>query len=603
MHHSQPADDHTLRYWLAVITGAAIGIFFGTWGYFIYEEWKTPPLTALYHAVQLFEIHMPLIEGHLNWQLELGRWAAAFSSGLAILLILRSVFLTGWRLFRLQWTKNHVLVCGLGEVGTRLALEFKSSGKKVVAIERTETSPGVAEVRSHGILVITGDAKAQDTLRKARAQFASKVLAVCSDDDTNIAITVAVRDMAKAEKSAPENAECLLLLADPGLHEKVASHLTSGGGAGEFKIKVGGFDMPDTVARLAFNEHPLDFDGIHENDPVRVHLIVVGTCKLCEALVVKALQLCHFANRSRLRVSVVGHDAKGLIDRVRKRHPHAEPWYDADAVECDPRDPEMPEKVAALPAQDEFVTLAVCPSVEEDKNKDVESINVKTVIEIKDTLKEKGNKAARSQILVYLRRRSGFGTLFESIGKSQDGVPIHAFGLIETLCNSNILLHETQDKLAREMHEEYIREQDDKKKKAEAEGKKFIPRPAHTSWEKLAEEYRESNRMMADFLAIRLRAIGLRMDMPGKPDALISFPDPGDTLAKMEHERWCAEKWLEDYCYCVIRNDKENIHPDLKLWEELPEGERYIDKNFVAKTVSIVGRAEIAIYPISPKKG
>jgi len=220
---------HSSSRWhrLIVLAGIIIGLFFGTWGYLIYGEWQTPFLTAFYHAVQLFALHMPLLEGHINWQLEIGRWAAAISAGLTVVLLLQRAFLTEWRLFHMRWAKKHVVICGLGEVGKRQALEFSRAGSKVVAVEREASAPGVAEVESKGIPVVTGDAKDPDTLRKVRAHHAANVFAVCSDDDTNIAITVAVRDLAKADKSAPSDAECLLLLADPVLREKVAPYLTS----------------------------------------------------------------------------------------------------------------------------------------------------------------------------------------------------------------------------------------------------------------------------------------------------------------------------------------------------------------------------------------
>ncbi|TFH54037.1 MAG: hypothetical protein E4G89_00565 [Methanothrix sp.] len=586
-------------YRLIVLAGVPIGLFFGTWGYLIYGEGHTTFSTAVYHAVQLFAVHMPHLEGDINWQLNLGRWAAAISAGLMIFLLLSRAFRAEWLLFNLPLTKKHVVVCGLGQVGKKLALEFSKAGSKVVAIERDGSTLGVKEVQSHGITVIIGDANDKEILRKARVHHAMKVLAVCSDDDTNIAIIVAVQDIAAAEKSAPPNAECLLLLADPNLHEKVAPYLTSTGSAGQFRIKVGGFDMPDMVARLAFEEHPLDFDGICEDEKnTKVHPVVVGTGPLGEGLVVKALQLCHFANQSRPRVSIVGNDAQGFLNRLRQRHPHAKPWYDTTAIDCDRSDPELPEKVAALLASDELVTVAICPESGDDG--DIESKNVLMTMAIEKALNSAGNPAKQTQILVYLRRKSGFGTLFGSMSKLNNGASIHAFGLIETLCNSETLLHEKQDCLARSFHLEYLKEQEEKKRKVEADDKQFVPRPAHKPWDILPEGIRESNRLAADHLAIKLRAIGYRIDIPEKSGAVESFSDTGNTLAMMEHERWCAERWLEGW-RLGTRDDTGKVHNDLKSWDELTDGEKYIDQNFVAKTVDIVERAEMAIYPISPK--
>ncbi len=591
---------HSSSRWhrLIVLAGIAIGLFFGTWGYLIYGEWQTPFLTAFYHAVQLFALHMPLLEGHINWQLEIGRWAAAISAGLTVVLILRSAFLTEWRLFRMRWAKKHVVVCGLGEVGKRLALEFSRAGSKVVAIEREASAPGVAEVESQGIPVVIGDAKDPDMLREVRAHHAANVFAVCSDDDTNIAITVAVRDIARKEKSAPPNAECLLLLADPNLREKVAPHLTSAGGDGEFSIKVGGFDMPDMVARLAFEEHPLDFDGIREKDPTKVHIVLVGTCQLSEALAVKALQLCHFANRSRPRVSVVGNDAQGFVSRLRLRHTYAEPWYDAHAVNCDRNDPELPGKVALLLAPNELVTVAICPGSGHDG--DVESQNVLTAMAIEKALKMPKNPAINTQILVYLRRKSGFGTLFESMGKSSGGAHIHAFGLIETLFNCDTLLHEKQDAVAKALHEDYKKNH------------------GGDEWSKLPEEFRDSNRLAADHIPVKLRAIGLRMadKDEGEPADMTVFKTPDDKnaaadptlvlLSEMEHSRWCAERWLLGWRFGEPKDREERIrlkiNRDLVSWADLDPKEREKDWEQIRAIPSALDKVGKMIVMAKPQE-
>ena len=594
---SSSQHDWSRWYWRVVLAGVIIGMSFGTWGYLIYAGENASFSTALYHAVQLFAIHMPLLEKPINLPLDIGRWAAAISSGLAVFLLLSRAFLTEWRLFHMHWAENHVVVCGLGEVGTRLALEFSRSGRKVVAIERAATASGVAEVESQGITVVIGDAKDPETLRKLRAHYAMIVLAVCSDDDTNIAITVAVRDIAAAEKSAPPNAECLLLLADPDLHERVAPHLTSAGGAGEFRIKVGGFDMPEMVARLAFDEHPLDFDGIREQDSARVHLVVVGTCPLSEALAVKALQLCHFANRSRPRLTVVGNDAQGLVLRLRQRHPHADPWYEAHAVECNHGDPALPGKVAALLGRDELVTVAICPG--SGDGGDVESQNVLIAMAIENAL-QTGNPAKQTQILVYLRRRSGFGSLFGSMGKSGEGASIHAFGLIETLYNRDMLLHEKQDAVAMALHEDYQK------------------RHGGDEWSKLTEAFRDSNRLASDHIPVKLRAIGLRMadKSKGKPADLTVFKTPEDKnaaadpelvlLAEMEHSRWCAERWLLGWRFGKPKDREERIHlkinRDLVSWAQLDPEERKKDWEQIRAIPDALGMVGKMIVRAKPQE-
>ena len=58
------------------------------------------------------------------------------------------------------------------------------------------------------------------------------------------------------------------------------------------------------IARRVFEDCPPDFEGIREQDAARVHMIVVGTKALGRALALKGLQLCHYANHSRLRLTI-----------------------------------------------------------------------------------------------------------------------------------------------------------------------------------------------------------------------------------------------------------------------------------------------------------
>ncbi len=611
-HSVEPDSPHNRSrwYWRIVLAGIPIGLVCGTWGYLVYgREHKvaTSFWSAAYHSVQMFALHMPHLERPGNLPLEIGRWAAALSAGLAVLLLLRRVFLREWRLLRLWWwARRHVVVCGLGKVGTRLALEFrhgKQRGRRrVVAIEKDATAPGLQEAERHGVTVVLGDARDARTLTIAHAHHAQNVLAVCSEDDTNIAIAMTVRELARRRKPEEPKAECLLLLSNPELRERMAEHFGPANQEAGLRIEVKGLDVPDMVARRTFQDHPLDFAGISADGPLRVHLVVLGTCEIGFALALKALQLCHFANQSPLKLTIVGHGAQEMLDSLRRRHPHMKPWYQASAVTPIPGDPPLPRQVVASLARDQLLTVAVCARGAEAADAQAEAQAVVTALKVSETLNAiaaRGNGPARAQVLVQLRHRAGFVSLLGAAKPATGGVPIHAFGLVETLCNLDTLLNEKQDNLAEALHKEYVREQDEREKKAKDEGVEFRQRPAHRDWRVLPEQFRESNRLAADHLAVKLRALGFYMDEKGKPGAVGTLPDPQDTLAKMEHARWCAEYWLNGWGHGPApRNDEKKTHPDLKPWDELLPNERYIDQNFIARTLHVVDSVGMAIYPM-----
>lgn len=590
------------RWVWAMFAAALCTLALGTYGFWVAEGL---PLTcsalseALYQALQLFLLRMPSLSGGSNGYLETARWMAVILSDFVVLTTLYQILVGDWHRLSLKWARGHVVVCGLGEVGRQLAIEFRQDRHRVVAIERDPSVQGIDVVKAHGVTILFGNASDKRLLSRARAHRAKTVLAVCSEDDTNIAIAATVQEQAKLRHSAPPDAKCLLLLTDRILRDKIMPLFHNKEQKGEFRIKVGGLDVPDMVARRVFQDYPLDFDGIGRHSPFRTHLVVVGSCPLAKAIVVKALQLCHIANHARLLVSVLAPDAAVFISHVRRLHPHCEAWYDAQAIAPDTQQP-LPEQLAGLSGANQFFTVVLCEPHDGHIDKDTEIHDALQAIDVASALRESDPVAkghVRSQVLTCLRHQPGFESLFSSLSGSKPDVPVHAFGLLETFCHRDALLHESHDAIARSMHEEYRAEQAAKKQKAKENNEPYETRSADMPWEDLPESFRDSNRLSADHLAIKLRAVGLRLGAKGQAHAVNEFLDPDNNLARVEHERWCAEHWLDGWQHGAVKSEAAKIHPDLVAWDRLAQGERNIDIHFVEKTVRILARVKMAIYP------
>ncbi|MDH6125642.1 NAD-binding protein [Kitasatospora sp. GP82] len=83
-------------------------------------------------------------------------------------------------------TRDHVIVVGLGNVGTRVAALVREAGVPVVCVERDPQARGIAAVRALGIPVVVGDGPLESQLRRARVQYSRAVVAVTNDDATNL---------------------------------------------------------------------------------------------------------------------------------------------------------------------------------------------------------------------------------------------------------------------------------------------------------------------------------------------------------------------------------------------------------------------------------
>jgi Trk K+ transport system NAD-binding subunit len=89
--------------------------------------------------------------------------------------------------------RDHVVVFGLGNVGTRVATLMHRLGIPVICIERDGNARGIAAARSMDIPVLVGDAPLEDQLRRARVHRSRAVLALTGDDAANLEAALEAR--------------------------------------------------------------------------------------------------------------------------------------------------------------------------------------------------------------------------------------------------------------------------------------------------------------------------------------------------------------------------------------------------------------------------
>jgi len=82
---------------------------------------------------------------------------------------------------------DHVVVVGLGDVGTRVAEELYKAGEAVVAIERDAEHEAVPGLQDH-MQVILADANRESAMQQANFLQAKAVIVATSDDLVNLRI-------------------------------------------------------------------------------------------------------------------------------------------------------------------------------------------------------------------------------------------------------------------------------------------------------------------------------------------------------------------------------------------------------------------------------
>ena len=91
--------------------------------------------------------------------------------------------------------RHHVVVCGLGRIGTSVAERLKLRGVPVVAIERFEDAPGVLRARQLRIPVVIAPATDPAAQAVAGMARADAVLAVTDDEAVNLEIGLVAKNV------------------------------------------------------------------------------------------------------------------------------------------------------------------------------------------------------------------------------------------------------------------------------------------------------------------------------------------------------------------------------------------------------------------------
>lgn len=192
---------------IGFVLGFATSIALGYWGWSsVDHHFKDAAhlLGRVYLTLQLFVLHPQDLPGTIPWQLQVARFLAPTVLALATIALITARF--RWRL-RHVWFRHfpgHVIVCGAGVHGARLAQNLTRADKRVVLVDVDEHAPGMRGPRRRREHRFVADAVRPDTLLSAGLHCAERLIAVTGDDVVNSQIASTVRSLASTRKTKRE---------------------------------------------------------------------------------------------------------------------------------------------------------------------------------------------------------------------------------------------------------------------------------------------------------------------------------------------------------------------------------------------------------------
>jgi hypothetical protein len=549
----------TFWQWPVVWSLAALALALGVVG-FARQQAKEPLsfLDCLYLSLHLF-IFNSNVTGPLNWPLQVARFLAPAVAAYTAAQALLAIFHEQLFMLRLRFWRGHVIVCGLGRTGYTIAADFLRCGRKVVVIEEESECDWIGACENLGALVLIGDATDASLLRLARASHAETVVVVCGDDGTNVEIAIRACAVKGEPQSSTSPLRCHVHIVDDDLRSLFKAHRVFTDTGDFFKVSL--FNIYDTSARVLFQRHPLDRERLGVEDPRVVHLIVIGFGQMGESLVLQAAKIGHYANGRRLRVTVVDQFAERRRRSFYLRNPQFDQVCDINFIELAGDDPELLGKVAAWCAEaDTLSTLAVCF--------DADARCLSFALSLLPVVRDR-----RVPVLLRMTTSGGLTTLLDSDAtRLRLGGVVHPFAVIQLDSQHGASLMSQPDDAAAAIHDDYVR-------RRRREGQTADTNPAVCPWDDLDDDLKDSNRQQADHLAVKLRFLGWAGVAPGSGDL---SPDEVETLARMEHARWNAERFLAGWRFAPgKKNIDAKTSPHLVEWGELPEEIKEYDREAV----------------------
>ncbi len=526
----------------------------GLWGQFELhpERLRHDTSSVLYEVIMLFVLEGDWTRGHdLPWQLDIARFLAPLVSIGGVLIVLTQGAWVRLSNFTIRFWGDHVVVVGLGEKGYEFARSC-AMHHRVVVIERQEDHLLVERARTRGVRVVIGDALDQRTMRQANIGSARHLVTFCGNDGDSVEIALRTRRYLSQHSSDRELRIHLHVGAT-----RVSSRLENYAKFyDESKVAtVDFFSVNDLTARILLKKYPPDVyaDAFGQR---QVHIAIYNFGSLAEQILTETVRICHLLTGHKVRFSIFDPQASEKVALLLSLHPALQTLCDIQLVELS----------ALLPLQLEHVDVELLRSVTEHVVcLDSDDQNLEFALMLREIMLRM--EGCNSPINVRMQRASGLANLLES----SDGEPeipdgIYPFGMLNEVLFYDNVLSDRLDELARAMHEDYLV----RRQLVVTDHRLYR---ALNSWNDLPEPERKSNRLQADHLAAKLRAVRCLVEK-GPPNQFEFTSTEAEALARMEHNRWRSNKIYEGWRQGEQRIEGARINPYAVSWEALDPTER-----------------------------
>jgi voltage-gated potassium channel Kch len=546
--------------WIATGVAAVVAAALAYWGFLLCADCgpKNPlEIVSAIIALLRFSGRGYTLSGQ-PWQLVVAQYLVPAVAAWAAFKFVVANLRRDVRAMLVRRYRRHVIVCGIGSTGRQVAEAMTAAGFRVAAIDLAEDGPEITACETLRIPVLRGDARLERQLEVASLQHARAMVICCGEDSLNLDIGLKAATVLKSLPQTmrptirPGGDEPTLILPEmrqAWLLQAIASNTAHALAAGAAEIRP--FNTHRNAARLLLRR-PSIARCCYAADQSPV-LVLLGFGHLGLQIVRQSIHMLARPH-ARPHFVVIDADATEAVARFRQQEPAVDTLATFETLDASLK-PDWPmpfELLAArLPAGEISAVVACAGS---------DGVNLRAALECRAWLDRAGQFA--TPLYYRLERRGTLGPLsldMDSFGGAGDR--LCPFGASAEVMGPSVLIDDSLDTLPRLCHAQYVSRGD------------AAASAAGVAWSALPEAYKESNRLEADHIELKLRLAGLR-SMPAKQPRILALTNTEiDNLAQSEHHRWLVERTLAGWRHGP-RDEARRLHPLLCDWAALPEETR-----------------------------
>ena len=553
-------------YWILVILFFFLSLIAGISGFQYYFQmhgedydiWR-----SLYRSFQLFTLENGDLEKPIPGLLNIARFSAPFTTLITLILTFLELFREQWKSFRIRAMNNHVVIIGLGNKGKSLADENLQKHESVLIIESDPLNPKIPWAKQAGCSLLIADATQAESLKKAQISRAKSVYVLMNDDNLQVKTCILIYKLLKESKRNDTSPlSCNLHLEKPEFlntmrNTKLIQNTKDG-------LLLNIFNIYENSARDLFVNNPPDRDGIVLNSRKYVQIILFGFGKAGEALALQSAYTGHYVNGKKPKIVVIDRIAEEKVGDFLKQYPSFSGYCEIESITIEAKSPQLNTVLMDhLKDPQAFNSIVLCF--------DNKILNLLLGLQ----LEKLGNEESVEDLKIFVRTNDN-----ESL--ETFSTKIIPYGLHSKVCSSHVIAGGTLDKKASIIHENYL-----KKRKKSSD---FGSRETDVDWTDLSQEYKNSNRKVADHLGVKIRGIACEIVNMNDPRPATDFSEEEILiLSELEHRRWSAERSLAGWHYADKKNDITRETPYLTGWDKLSQRIKDYDREVVAIIPQVLG--------------